>query len=549
MRLLPSLAALIGAALFSPAAAQDSVVKVESGELAGTTEGGVIRFLGVPYAAPPVGERRWAAPAAPLPWPGRRDAKAHSPGCVQTITPDGFGPWTREYIAPPPVSEDCLTLNIWVPARRGAGPFPVMVWVHGGAFMSGSNAVPIYDGAALARQGIIVVSINYRLGVFGFSAFREMANDAGGGANFGLQDILAALRWTQRNIGAFGGDPGQVTIAGQSAGAMAVHMLLLSPKADGLFARAIAQSGIVEVPLPDRVEADRRGADLLARAGLSDIAALRRLPADRVMALLDTGPLAGAGDVGGAPLLGPVVDGSIVPGQLAAREAAGGRRAVPVMVGLNADEGVLSPGYFRAAPADVRAHAARIAGEAGADALLAGLPLDSEATALAAGRQLTRLYGLASLIDWARIHRAPAFAYYYTHPEPGPGQEMFGAFHSAEIPYAFNTLNASPDRPFTDYDRFVATTMSQLWANFVKQGDPNAPGLPRWPVFTNRSAGVMELGAHFAPYRTEGTKLNLVLGKLADGPGRSIFGIESFVGTPRDDNSTKPPTFSDSYGR
>ena len=361
-----------------------------------------------------------------------------------------------------------------------------------------------------------------------------MANESGGGANFGLQDILAALRWTQRNIGAFGGDPGQVTVAGQSAGAMAIHMLLLSPKSDGLFARAIAQSGIVEVPLPDRAEADRRGADLLARAKLPDVAALRRLPADGVTALLDTGPLAGAGDVGGMPLLGPVVDGSILPGQVAAMEAAGRRRAVPVMVGLNADEGVLNPGYFRAAPADVRAHAARIAGEAGTDALLADIPLDGETAVLAAGRRLTRLYGLASLIDWARMHSAPVFAYYYTHPEPGPGQEIFGAFHSAEIPYIFNSLNASPDRPFTDHDRSVAATMSQLWASFVKRGDPNGPGLPQWPKFADTSVGVMELGAHFAPYPTEERELRLVIDKLANGPGRSIFGIESFVETPRE---------------
>jgi para-nitrobenzyl esterase len=534
MRFLSPLAALTGALLFAPpVAAQDAVATVESGELSGTVDDGVVRFLGVPYAASPVGERRWAAPAAPPPWPGRRDAKAHGPGCVQTITPGGFGPWTREYVAPSPVSEDCLTLNIWAPAEHDGRPLPVMVWIHGGAFMSGSNAVPIYDGAALARQGIIVVSINYRLGVFGFAAFRDLANDPGGGANFGLQDILAALRWTQRNIAGFGGDPREVTIAGQSAGAMAVHMLLLSPKADGLFARAIAQSGIVETPLSDRIEADRRGADLLARARLPSIAALRHLPADRVMALLETGPLAGAGDVGGMPLLGPVVDGSILPGQVAAMEAAGQRRAVPVMVGLNADEGVLSPGYFRAAPADVRALAARIAGDAGAgaDALLADTPLDSEMTALAARRQLTRLYGLASLIDWARMHHAPAFAYYYTHPEPGPGQEMFGAFHSAEMPYTFNSLSTSPDRPFTEYDRSVAATMSQLWANFVKRGDPNGPGLPQWPEFANGSGGVMELGAHFAPYRTEEQKLHLMLGRFAIGQGRSIFGIESFVET------------------
>lgn len=525
MRCLFPMLALFGLFMLTPhAAARDMVATVESGELAGIVDDGVLRFLGIPYAAPPVGERRWAAPEAPLPWAGRREAKSHGPGCVQAITPDGFGPWTKEYVAPAPVSEDCLTLDIWAPARHDGGPLPVMLWIHGGAFVSGSNAVPIYDGTELAKQGVVVVSINYRLGVFGFAVFRDLAGDPGGGANFGLQDMLAALRWTQRNIAAFGGDPAQVTVAGQSAGAMAVHMLLVSPQADGLFTRAIAQSGIVETPLPGRAEANRRGADLLARAKLPDVAALRRLSADRVVALLDGAPLAGAGNVGGMPLLGPVVDGSILPGQVAALEAAGRTRAIPVLAGLNADEGVLNPNYFSATTTEVRARAARIVGEAHVDALLEGDTLDSGAAALAAARRLTRLYGLASLVDWARAHRGPVFAYYYTHPEPGPGADRFGAFHSAEIPYIFGTLNASPSRPFTDRDRAIARAMSQFWTNFVKFGDPNGPGLPHWPAFTGTPADVMELGEEFASNRGDQNKLLLLLDHL---PARSIFGIDS----------------------
>lgn len=530
MRFCSLLMLLVGTLLCAPSvtAQDDRVARVESGELVGTSEGGVARFLGIPYAAPPVGERRWAAPEAPHSWTGRRAAKSFGSGCVQEITPDGFGPWTREYVAPAPVSEDCLTLNIWTPTRYDGRRLPVMIWIHGGAFMAGSNAVPIYDGAALARQGIVVVSINYRLGVFGFSAFEELAGDPGGGANFGLQDMLAALRWTKRNIAAFGGDPDQVTVAGQSAGAMAVHMLMLSPQADGHFARAIAQSGIVEVPLPARAEANRRGADLLGRAKLPDVAALRRLPAEGVVTLLDSGPLAGAGDVGGMPLLGPVIDGSVLEGQVAGLEAAGARSAVPVMVGLNADEGVLSPSYFRTTAAEVRARAVQIAGDEEADAVLAGNPLDTEESILAAGRQLTRLYGLASLVDWARAHRGPAFAYYYTHPEPGRGSEMFGAFHSAEIPYVFNSLHASPERPFTDRDHAIATTMSQFWANFVKHGDPNGEGLPRWPTFAGMATNVMELGRNFAPYRIDQERIGLLLGRLRE---RSIFGTDSMAAT------------------
>jgi para-nitrobenzyl esterase len=526
------LALLAGAWLLAPVVGAQEA-RVEGGALHGAVEDGVVRFLGIPYAAPPVGERRWAPPEAPPAWQGVREATAHGPACMQAITPDGFGPWTKEYVTPAPVSEDCLTLSVWAPEKLDGRPLPVMLWIHGGAFMSGSNSVPIYDGAALARQGIVVVSINYRLGVFGLAGFRTLSGGQGNGVNFGLQDILAALRWTQRNVGAFGGDPAQVTVAGQSAGAMAVHMLLLSPQADGLFARAIAQSGVIETPLPGRDDAYRRGDDLLARAKLADVTALRRLPAEQVMALLDAGPLAGTADVGGVPLLGPVADGTIVPGQIATLEAEGRRRDVPVMVGLTADEGVLNPDYFRTTAAEVTARAERISGAPASAAQLLGTPPSDEAAAVAANRRLTRLYGQASVIDWAAGHHAPLFAYYYTHPEPGPGSDMFGAFHSAEIPYVFNNLHASPWRPFTDKDREIARRMSAYWTNFVKRGDPNDGILPRWPGFTAAAPKLMELGVRFAPYDADREALSLIVRRMPQELGRSIFGIGSFRASDR----------------
>ncbi|MBK6411651.1 carboxylesterase family protein [Sphingopyxis sp.] len=256
------------------------------------------------------GVRRWAPPQRPLSWAGQRGATANAPGCLQLVTPDGFGPWTKEYVTPAPVSEDCLYANVWVPAEFNGQPRPILVWIHGGAFMSGSNSVPIYDGSELAKKGVIVISINYRLGVFGFAAFRELADEVGGGANFGLQDIVASLDWVQRNAAAFGGDPAQVTIAGQSAGAMAVHTLLVSPASSGLFSRAIAQSGVIETPLPVREEGYRRGDDLRLRAATGSLADLRRMPADRIMALLSQGPLAGTAQIGETSLLGPIIDGS-----------------------------------------------------------------------------------------------------------------------------------------------------------------------------------------------------------------------------------------------
>ncbi len=526
MTFLRSCAALLCASISTPVvAANDTIVTVESGVLRGEIVDSVARFLGVPYAAPPVGDLRWAPPRRPSAWTGPRDATANAPGCLQLVTPDGFGPWTKEYVTPAPVSEDCLYANVWAPAQFNGKPRPILVWIHGGAFMSGSNSVPIYDGSELAKKGVIVISINYRLGVFGFAAFRELSDDVGGGANFGLQDIVAALGWVQRNAAAFGGDPAQVTIAGQSAGAMAVQALLVSPVSDGLFARAIAQSGVIETPLPAIEEGYRRGDDLRSRAAVGSVADLKRMPAERIMALLAQGPLAGTAQIGETSLLGPVIDGHILPDQVAALDESGKRKAVPVMVGLNADEGVLNADYFRTTPQAFAAQVEKVVGKTNAARLLAGETIDGDAAGVAIARKMTRLHGLASTIDWAKANRGPLFAYYFTHSEPGPGSDMFGAFHSAEIPYVFNSLGAAPWRNFTDEDRRIAQTMSSYWANFAKSADPNGADLPNWSQFDRAKPAVMELGAHFGPYSPGSEKLELLLDWIAKGLGRSIFGL------------------------
>ncbi len=530
MIFLRSFTALTCAAILAPSvAAKDATVTVEGGLLRGEVVDGVARFLGVPYAAPPVGDLRWAPPYHPLAWTGKRDATSHAPGCTQLVTPDGFGPWTKEYVTPAPVSEDCLYANVWAPAEPDVKPRPILVWIHGGAFMSGSNSVPIYDGSKLAKKGVIVVSVNYRLGVFGFAAFRELAGQAGGGANFGLQDIVASLGWIQRNAAAFGGDPRQVTIAGQSAGAMAVHTLLVSPVSDGLFSRAIAQSGVIETPLPTREDGFRRGDDLRARASAGSLADLRRLPAEQIVALLAKGPLAGTAQIGDTSLLGPIVDGQILPDQITALDAAGKRKAVPVMVGLTADEGVLNGDYFRTTPDALVTQVQRVAGKQRAERLLSGEVIDSDTAAIAVTRKLTRLYGLASVIDWAKANRGPLYAYYFTHSEPGPGSDIFGAFHSAEIPYVFNSLDASPWRKFADKDHMIADAMSSYWANFAKSSDPNGAGLPEWPRFDSAQPVIMELGGNFGPYRTQSKAFDMLLDWIAKGMGRSVFGMGSFA--------------------
>lgn len=535
MRSLVVFAFVAHIALMSDSAvASNATTRVESGQLRGETVRDVDQFLGVPYAAAPVRELRWRAPQPPSAWSGQRDAVVQAPGCMQYVTPDGFGPWTKEYVTPAPVSEDCLYANIWAPAKKTSKPKPVLVWIHGGAFMSGSNSVPIYDGSELARQGVVVVSINYRLGIFGFAAFRELQNDPGGGTNFGLQDVIASLRWIKRNIAAFGGDPDQVTIAGQSAGAMVVHQLLVSPLGDGLFARAIAQSGITDTPLPTLSIGLRRGDDLKAKAAVRNIAELRLVSAEKIMSILAAGPLEGTTQIGPVSLIGPVIDGKILPDQVDVLEVTGHQKAVPVMVGLNADEGVLNPDYFHTSAGSLRARIGNVVGVERVAQLLSGYSLATDDASTQTNKTITRLYGLASVADWSRKRvRAtgkPLFAYYYTHPEPGSTAASFGAFHSAEIPYMFNSLGASPWRKFETKDVEIARIMSRYWANFAKTGNPNGTGVPVWPIFKEGKPVLMELGETFAPYKPGDTKYDLLLTWMSNGLKRSIFGASAFVG-------------------
>jgi len=266
---------------------ETSTIQISQGTLRGVAGDGVRAFLGIPYAAAPVGELRWRPPLPAAGWNGVRDASNPGASCMQTLTPAGRKPWTHEYLVQDAVSEDCLFLNLWTPlANKVEAAYPVLVWIHGGAFVEGSASVPIYNGAALAKHGIIVVGINYRLGAFGFLAHPELSVEGGGSSgNYALHDMLAALHWVRENIAAFGGDSAQVTIAGQSAGASAVHHLLAAPQARGLFARAIAQSGSGRGRAPIVLkDAEHMGLAFSRKAGAASLAELRALPAS---ALLD----------------------------------------------------------------------------------------------------------------------------------------------------------------------------------------------------------------------------------------------------------------------
>lgn len=469
-------ASLLGAAAAAWAA---PVVRTASGRVAGISRDGVNAFLGIPFAAAPVGTLRWRPPQPASPWQGVRPATAFGHSCWQSLAPEGFGPWSHEYVTQGDISEDCLYLNVWAPAHA-TGRLPVLIWIYGGGFNSGSSAIPIYDGRALARRGIVVVNLNYRVGPFGFLAHPDLTREAAGGANanFGLQDMIAALRWVRANIAAFHGDPDAVTIAGQSAGAMAVHALIASPTAQGLFARGIAESGLPDTArLPDRAAAEADGVAFAQAKGAATIAALRALPADALIPRDGANPLR----------FGPMRDGVLLPGLAPVRP-------VPLLTGFTVDEAVNNATYGSADPAALRD---LIDGGFGASgARLAPLyPAASDAERSESNRQVRRDRTAGALLGWATAQRAaPIWAYWWTHPEPGAQAARWRAFHSSEIPYVFQTFDASPERGFGAADHAVSHVISSYWLNFVKTGDPNGAGLPRWPRFDPAKPTVMAIG-------------------------------------------------------
>jgi para-nitrobenzyl esterase len=370
---------------------------------------------------------------------------------------------------------------------------PVFVWIHGGGFTQGSGSVPIYDGAALAAQGIVVVTVNYRLGVFGFLAHPELAREVTNGSppgNYGLQDVIAALEWLRINLAAFGGDPDAVTVAGQSAGAIVVHDLIASPLASGLFKRAVAESGLPSViPTPSLSEAERAGEGFAREKGATSLAALRALSPEQ---------LAGDSPVQTRPRFVPIADGVLLPDSPAVLAALGRINDTSILVGLTADEGsALSPGY---GVADPSAFDALLRNSFGAMAARFGslYPANTDDERAQASRVLLRDRGLGALYAWSRQRLAhshePIYAYLFDHREPGPQSARYGAFHSSEIPYVFKTLDAAPDRSFAALDRMVSHRVSSYWVNFVKSGNPNHPRLPEWPRLRASDPKIMEFG-------------------------------------------------------
>jgi para-nitrobenzyl esterase len=477
----------IGVANASPV-----TVRVAQGLLEGDAGGQVDRYLGVPFAAPPIGQRRWAAPEAAPSWSGVRKAHDFGANCEQTISPQGLGPWTKEYATQGPVSEDCLYLNIWTPARRHGRSLPVMVWIHGGGYTGGSGSVEIYDGANMAARGIVVVTINYRLGVCGFLAHpdltKESPNHASG--NYAFLDQIAALEWIQANISAFGGDPRKVTIAGQSAGAESVHYLMASPLAQGRFSRAIAESGLLMgFVTPDLRAGEAGGMSLQKAAGVKGIDGLRALNAAEIKAAVSK--------AGNALSIEPVIDGWVLP---SGSSRAPLRKDIPVLMGMTANEN----SAFAAPstdPAGFNAKLKEVYGPVAVD--MANLyPGTDAAIAHASEEALGRDRGLAALHVWAKAREmaqgGPTYLYLWAHSEPGDGSAQYKAFHSSEVPYVFGTLDRAA-RPFTADDYTLSSKTTAYWVNFVRTGNPNGRGLTDWPRFDQRGRRIMRLDVKTRP--------------------------------------------------
>jgi para-nitrobenzyl esterase len=455
------------AAVSTVSAALPEEVRIDKGLVAGKPGVGVdVRvFKGIPFAAPPVGQLRWREPQPAAAWEGVRKADQFGPRCLQ---PDGA--------ASQPMSEDCLYLNIWTAATGADDRRPVIVWSHGGAFTIGAGSQR--DGEALAHKGAVLVTYNYRLGPFGFFAHPELTKESGRNAsgNYGMMDLIAALQWVHDNIAGFGGDPNCVTIMGQSAGGRLEYDLVASPRAAGLFRRAIAQSAPVRIDaLATLTAAERAGVDAAMKLGAHSLPELRAKSAEEIQ--------------NGIPGGQPIVDGWCLSEDPSAILAAKRHNDVDLLVGSNKDEGTFS--YIRAreyglgktTTLEFKAWARERFGPS-ADAFLQLYPAGSDAEAAVSQLAAFRDEAARNERFWAaaqaRRGKGKAYLYYFKHEPPvAAGQQNRGATHGAEVPFAFN--NADP--LWTDVDRRLADTMSSYWVNFAATGNPNGPGLPSWPAF------------------------------------------------------------------
>ncbi len=462
--------------------AQLSDVKTENGLVSGYKSGLISIFKGIPFAAPPVGDLRWKSPQPVKNWTGVLKCEKFSASPMQT-NPVPFMMWTEEFITPPGnLSEDCLYLNVWTPAESAKEKLPVFVWIYGGGFSSGSAACAVYDGEEMAKKGIVFVSFNYRVGALGFMAHPSLTSESENkvSGNYGLLDQIAALTWIKKNIEAFGGDPGKVTIAGQSAGSMSVCALVTSPLAKGLFRGAIAESGgILNNRLTKFSEAEKTGLAFMKKLNASDIAELRqKSPEDLIKAGMN---------------FGPVSDGYVLPSDIFGAYNSGKFNDVSMIAGWVSGDGSLFGGSDTN-PEKYKGQAIKNYGDKSEDYLKI-FPGNTKDEAAASLKEVNLMQFAALPAHlWAILSKSEAFIYEYTHvPVDKPDFPNYGAFHTSEVPFALHTLHLWK-RPWREVDYAVEKTMNGYWVNFVKEGNPNGKGLPEWPSYDKSTQTIMVIG-------------------------------------------------------
>ena len=493
-----------------------TTIKTTDGIVKGNREkSGILSFKGIPFALPPIGELRWKAPQAMQPWAGIKTCEVFGPSPMQN-KPVPVSMWTEEFFIPKePISEDCLYLNVWTGAKSAGAKKPVLVWIYGGSLTSGGSGVPIYDGEAMAKKGIVFVIFNYRVGIFGFLAHPDLTKESPQkvSGNYGFLDQIAALRWVRNNIAVFGGDPDNVTIDGQSAGAGAVNCLIASPLAKGLFQKAIAQSGadfIKDTPGspdindPDLKMAEQEGIRVSEQFKVSSIAGLRNIPAEQLQKL-------NFNDWSWV-----VVDGYFLPLTVAAIFRQHKENNVALLTGWNEDE--ILPEHVKTA-ADFQKDVQKNFGSYGKE-LLEYYPASNDSEAAISQGKLSRdIWFGANNYTFANIetsHGKTVYVYRFTRRVPGAGlYAKYGAFHAGEVPYVLDNLKYV-NRPWEPTDHQLANTMSSYWVNFARSGNPNGEGLPEWPIYEIHLKKIMDLGDHSsAKTLPDSARLNFLYSILA----------------------------------
>jgi para-nitrobenzyl esterase len=460
-------------------------IRTENGQVSGVA--GAIPevrvFKGIPFAAPPVGDLRWRPPQTAKNWNGVRVADKFSANCMQRQAGGGaFPPYGGDRSATE-MSEDCLYLNVYTSAASANDKRPVMVWIHGGAYTSGAGA--IYQGEELARKGVVVVTVNYRLGVFGFLAHPELTKESSNhsSGDYAFLDQIASLKWVQKNVAAFGGDPSRVTIFGESAGSWSVNNLVATPLAKGLFQRAIGESGGQFTITRTLADAEQAGARFAENAGASSLSALRAMPA---VALNSASGFQTSA----------TVDGWVFPQDVMSIFKAGKQNDVPVIIGSNANEGSIFTQETVTGASFKEQMERQYAADAQAALKLYPFTTDQEARAAQAASMRDRTFGW-EMRTWARFQtqtgKSKVYLYYLSHVPPLPNAAWLGAQHGAEIPYAFNWPNGKHSTmvPWTENDRKLGDQVSSYWVNFATTGDPNGKDLPKWNAYSVKDDQLM----------------------------------------------------------